>query len=213
MEKRQIKFNSLMNKNITLKVIPGHFSTSYAHVNYYIDMTSLKTRASEAEEVAKTLAKQFSDDAIIDTIVCMDGCEVIGGFLAKELSEEGILSMNSHKTIYVISPETNANGQMIFRDNNKSSIKGKHILVLVASVTTGSTVCKCLECLQYYGGIVQGVSAIFSVVDKVDAVKINSIFTEKDITGYKNYDINDCPFCKNNEKVEAIINGYGYIKI
>ena len=32
-----------------LKVTPGHFATNHAHINYYIDMTTLKTRLSEAK--------------------------------------------------------------------------------------------------------------------------------------------------------------------
>lgn len=213
MESREVKFYAPMNNKIALKVIPGHFATSYSHINYYIDMTSIKTRQNEAAEVAKTLAQNFNNDVIIDTIVCMDGCEVIGGFLAWELSNAGILSMNDHKTIYIISPEYNSNGQMIFRENNQPAILGKHILLLVASVTTGSTVSKSLECIQYYGGRTQGIAAIFSVIDKIDGVRIDTIFKEKDIPGYKNYNITDCPFCKSGQKVEAIVNGYGYVKL
>lgn len=213
MDSRAVKFYAPMNNNIAIKVIPGHFATSYSHINYYIDMTSLKTRQNEAEETAKTLAQHYANDVIIDTIVCMDGCEVIGGFLARELSEAGILSMNAHKTIYIISPEYNSNGQMIFRENNQPAILGKHILLLVASVTTGSTIRRCLESISYYGGVVQGVAALFSVLDKVDGIKIDSLFKEKNIPGYKNYDINECPFCKSSQKVEAIVNGYGYVKL
>lgn len=213
MDSRAVKFYAPMNNNIAIKVIPGHFATSYSHINYYIDMTSLKTRQNEAEETAKTLAQNYANDVIIDTIVCMDGCEVIGGFLARELSEAGILSMNAHKTIYIISPEYNSNGQMIFRENNQPAILGKHVLLLVASVTTGSTIRRCLESISYYGGVVQGVAALFSVLDKVDGIKIDSLFKEKNIPGYMNYDINECPFCKSSQKVEAIVNGYGYVKL
>lgn len=202
-----------MNNKIALKVTPGHFATSYSHINYYIDMTSLKTRQNEALEVAKTIAQRYGNDLIVDTIVCMDGCEVIGGFLAQELSAAGILNMNAHKTIYIISPEYNANGQMIFRENNQPAILGKHVLLLVASVTTGSTVQKSLECIRYYGGNVQGVAAIFSVLKETEGVAINSLFREKDIPGYANYSIGECPFCNDKQKVEAIVNGYGYVKL
>lgn len=71
-------------------------------------------------------------DKPIDTIVCLDGCEVIGAFLASELSRSGVLSTNAHKTIYVVTPEFNSNGQMIFRDNLKPEIYGKNVLLLLA---------------------------------------------------------------------------------
>ncbi len=213
MENRIIKFNASMNNNITLRVVPGHFATSYSHINYYIDMTSLKTRQKEAAEVAKSISRSYGDAVVIDTIVCMDGCEVIGAFLAQELSSAGILNMNAHKTIYIISPEYNSNGQMIFRTNNQPALLGKHVLLLVASVTTGSTVRKSLESIQYYGGKIQGIASIFSVLDKIENVTVNTIFKEKDIPGYKNYAIGDCPFCKTGQKVEAIVNGHGYVKL
>lgn len=213
MESRAIRIYSPVNNKITLKIIPGHFATSYSHVNFYIDLTSMKTRQNEALEAAKVMAGQINSNTIVDTIVCMDGCEVIGGFLAQELSEAGILSMNEHKTIYIISPEFNTNGQLIFRDNNQSAIFGKHILLLVASVTTGNTVRKSLECINYYGGKIQGINAIFSSVNTIDDISVSSIFKAEDIPEYKNYSISNCPFCKQHNRIEAIVNGYGYSKL
>ena len=52
-----------------------------------------------------------------------------------------------------------------FRDNIQPMIRGKHVLILMASVTTGITIRKIAECIQYYNGIAAGVSAIFSAVD------------------------------------------------
>jgi orotate phosphoribosyltransferase len=173
----------------------------------------MKTRQNEATEAAKEMAKQIDNNLIVDTIICMDGCEVIGSFLAQELSIAGILSMNAHKTIYIITPEFTTNRQMIFRDNNQPAVFGKNILLLVASVTTGNTVSKSLECIQYYGGKIQGINAIFSAVDEIDGIPIKTIFKDKDIPDYKNYSINECPFCKQNQKIEAIVNSYGYTKI
>jgi len=191
MESRSVKIRSLQNSNVALKIIPG---------------------LNEAMETALTMAKQYDSDLVVDTIVCMDGCEVIGGFLAHEFSRKGILSMNAHKTFYVISPEYN-NGQLFFRENNLAAVSGKHILLLVASVTTGNTVRKSLECIKYYGGMIQGISAIFSVVDKIEDIGIHTIFKHKDIPEYNTYQTEFCPFCKENHKIEAIINGYGYTRL
>jgi orotate phosphoribosyltransferase len=213
MENRVAKIYSMNNTKVALKVIPGHFATSNAHVNYYVDMTSLKTRQSEAAEVAKAIAEKYITNVVIDTIVCMDGCEVIGGFLAQELTKAGILNMNAHKTMYIITPEFNANGQLIFRENNQPAVSGKHVLLLIASVNTGKTVRRSLDCIKYYGGIAQGVSTIFTTIDQIDGLPVHSIFTKKDISGYHAYKIDECPFCKSGQKIEAIVNGYGYSKL
>lgn len=213
MDYNALKIYSNKNNKIALKIIPGHFATTYSHVNYYIDVNSLKTRQSEALEVAKVLEQLNPTDIIVDTIVCMDGCEIIGGFLAEEFSKAGILSMNKHKTIYIISPEYNSYGQLVFRENNQPAIMDKHVLLLVAFATTGTTIQKSIECIKYYGGKVQSVNAIFSATDEIDGHKINSIFKQKDFPGYNTYNVSDCPFCKQKLKIDAIINSYGYTKL
>lgn len=213
METRAIKISAPMNKKIHLKVMPGHFATSSSHINLYIDLTTTKTRQSEAAEAAGVIANQYINNVVVDTIVCLDGCEVIGAFLAQALSKAGIRSMNAHQTIYIITPEYNTNGQMILRQNNQSAVYGKHVLLLAASITTGDTIRKSIGCIQYYGGIMQGISAIFSAVDEIDGMKVNSIFKAKDLPDYKSYDINECPLCKAKQRLEAIVDSYGYIKL
>ena len=73
MEQRAKKVTAQKNTKFACKVIPGHFATNHSHVNYYIDMTTLKTRHSEASAIAAEMAKEYSYSTIVDTIVCMDG--------------------------------------------------------------------------------------------------------------------------------------------
>ena len=149
----------------------------------------------------------------MDTIVCMDGCEVIGAYLAQSLTNAGIMSLNMHKTIYVVTPESRADGQLIFRDNMQFMIQGKHVILLTANATTGQTVKRALECIQYYGGKIEGISAIFSAVSSKENVEVNSIFGPKDLEDYESYEVSKCPQCKARIKVDAIVNSYGYSKI
>lgn len=196
--------------SLPIKIMPGHFATNHAHVNYYMDLTTMKTRLSEAQEIARNLAELYMFDTIVDTIVCMEGTEVIGAFLAEELTKAGFLSMNAHKTIYIITPEYNSNSQIIFRDNNLPMIRDKNVTLLTASVTTGLTLNKGIESIQYYGGILQGISAIFSALDEVDGVPVHAVFGKKDIPEYQYYDYRDCPFCKKGIKLDALVNPFGY---
>ncbi len=39
-----IKIRSKVHPNVTLKAIPGHFVTPNSHVNYFLYMTTLKSR-------------------------------------------------------------------------------------------------------------------------------------------------------------------------
>lgn len=209
LEERMVKIRT-MGCSVPLKVVPGHFATNHSHINYYIDMTTLKTRQSEAKAIALSFATKYSAIDIVDTIVCMDGCEVIGSYLAETLSTLGVGSMNQHQTMYIVSPEYNNYGQMIFRDNIQPMIQGKNVLLLLASATTGKTINRCVECLDYYGGKVAGIAAIFSAVDQVGEYQVDSIFKESDIPEYRAYTYSECPFCEKNQKLDALVNSFGY---
>lgn len=213
MENRIVKFPSRESNLLALHAIPGHFATSHSHINYYVDVTSIKTRRSEAKEAAKVLYSKLPRHKYIDTIVCMDGTEMIGAFLSEQIENAGILSTNRHETLYVVSPEVNNNNQIIFRDNNKSAVEGKHVVLLLATTTTGETIKRALECIRYYGGTVEAVESIFSTVDHVDGVEVERLFGTNEVLNYEAYSVSDCPFCKKGHRIEAMVNGYGYSKL
>ena len=101
----------------------------------------------------------------------------------------------------------------MFRDNFRPILKNENILLLMASVTTGLTVQQGAECIAYYGGRLCGVSAIFSALDRVDDVHIHSLYHVNDLPGYDSHISSQCPACRRGEKLEAIINGFGYFKL
>lgn len=213
MESRMFKIYARNDERIQLKIFPGHFATPQSHITHFLDMTTMKARCSEAQRIARALSVNYETSIPIDTIICMDGLEVVGAYLAEELTQAGVLSMNAHQTIYVTSPEYNSVGQMIFRENVQMMIQGKNILILNGSVTTGETLIRAIESILYYGGKIRGIAAIFSAVSKIAEMPVHSIFTQKDIPDYGTYKINDCPMCKKQQKIDAIVNSYGYAKI
>ena len=73
-------------QDLVLRVAKGHFATSHSHINYYIDVTMQKTRLSEARAVALELVSSYTHTTIVDTILCLDGTEVIGACMASELT-------------------------------------------------------------------------------------------------------------------------------
>lgn len=213
MESRTFKIPAKCNKNIQLKAIRGHFATNHSHINYYLDMTPIKYRHKEAQLVAKEMVKKYSNSKAIDTIVCLDGCEVIGAYLAEELTSAGIMSLNSYEAVNVVTPEFSSTGQMIFRDNIEPMIVDKHIILLLASATTGKTIQQSLDGIRYYGGIVEGVSALFSAVSEIEGIEVDTIYTNESVGDYETYRPGDCPFCNAQRKLDAIVNSFGYSKI
>ena len=205
-----IKIPLKENPNVILKAIPGHFVTPNSHVNFYLDMTTIKSRLSEASATAEELSKQIDPSTIVDTIVCMDGCEIIGAYLAEELTKAGIISINYHKTIYITTPEVASTGQFLFRDNIQPMIKGKNVLLLMASATTGQTIVKATQALTYYGAKISGISSVFSAANSSMGIPIKSLFTIKDIPEYKAYDPDGCSMCREKKTIDAFANAFGY---
>ena len=194
---------------VSIGIMPGHFATNHSHVNFYVDMTSIKTSCKMAEEAAQELAAAVSG-TYIDTIVCLEGTEILAAFLARYLSQSGI---NKGSDISLVTPETNSVNQMIFRDNVQKKIWGKKVLVLVSSASTGKSINRAYECMRYYNGQLVGIAAIFSAIDEVNGIKVNAIFTEEDLPHYVNYLPGECPMCANGMKVDALINSFGYSKL
>lgn len=195
---------------VPLRVMRGHFATNHSHINYYIDITFNKTRLSEAKDCARELVSHFINNTPVDTILCLDGTAVLGAWVADELTKTGFMTINAHHTIYVVEPERSANSLLILRDNIQQMIRNKHVLVLMASCTTGVTAKRAIEAISYYGGHVAGVAALYRAVDEVEGYPVRSIYSISDIPDYESYDYRDCPYCKKGIKLDALVNSYGY---
>ena len=180
--------------NLFLRVAKGHFATSHSHINYYIDVTTQKSRLSEAKAVAKELVAAYQHSTIVDTVLCLDGTQVIGTCLANELTKDGFANMN----------------QIILRDNLAPMVKGKHVLILSASITTGYTVQAAVEAVNYYGGTVAGLSAIFATTHECMGYEVTSIFDPASLPDYASFDSRDCPLCKAGQHIDALVNSFGY---
>lgn len=200
--------------NLYLRVAKGHFATNHSHSNYYIDVAAQKSRLSEAVAVAQELCKNSKYKVnIVDTILCLDGTEVIGTCLADELTKNHWMNINAHQTIYVVTPEMTSGSQLMFRDNIVPMIKGKHILVLAVSVATGGTAKAAIEAVKYYGGEVVGIASIFATASECAGYTVNSVFNPNDLPGYFAAPSHECPLCKEGKKLDALINCHGFSKL
>ena len=206
-------FNISLSKNplISIKVIPGHFTTSNIHISHYLDMSRLKSNSQIARDVGREMAIPYLSSTIVNTIVCMESTVVIGAYLAQELFEYGPSVVNSGGDIHVVAPLSNINGKLIFQESSLGWISNQNIILLVASISSSRTVNSALECLEYYGGRVVGISALF--VATPNTRKVNALFTAGDIPDYRMFSPGECEICKAGQKLDAIISSEGYTKI
>ncbi len=208
-----LQIKSPLNTKLEVTAYQGHFATRHSHNSHYIDITRMKHEHFMAREAAMTIAQRYAYTKAIDTIVCTDGSEVIGAFLAYHLAKKDRFNVNIDKNIDVITPEYDSNGQMIFRDNLAPMVTGRSVLLLISTVNSGKTIRRMLECVEYYGATVQGIAAVFSTVDSVDGVPVYSLFTPGDIPGYTTSLPKECPMCKAGRKIEALANSYGLSRL
>ena len=157
---------------------------------------------------------RYSVDTPVDSIICLDGTQVIGTYLAEELTQAGILSYNAHRTIYVISPELAPTGQIIFRDNMAQlALRNKYVLLMLGSLTTGNSLRSIAASMTYYGAKISGACAIFSAVEDVDGLPVTAAFHPDDLPEYSSYKPNECPLCKQGVPIDAIVNSFGYSEL
>lgn len=213
MERRLRVIKALRYPDISIEIIPGHFATRHSHINYYVDLIKVTCHQKMAKAAGQALASQYASVTPVDSIVCLDGGEVVAAFMAASLSRKDSHSVNEGSDISIVTPETNSAGQLILRDNTQNMIKDKSVMLLVAKATTGKTLNQAIDYIQYYGGRVSSICALFSAIKQVEGIPVNALFTTDDIPGYETYEPDDCPGCKEGKKIDALVNNYGYSKI
>jgi orotate phosphoribosyltransferase len=213
MENKSFRVSLKKNRSVSIKAIPGHFTTSNSHINYYLDVNELKFNAATARDAARELAIPYMTSALVDTIVCMERTDVIGAYLAEELLREGTASMNTGRDIHVVSPSSISDGKFIFKDNVVDWIADRNIILLVNSISSGRTVNSGLECVSYYGGNIIGISSLFMALPCSLEPMPYSLFTSDDIPEYKIYKPNQCELCQKGRKLDALISSEGYTRL
>ena len=194
---------------LRLNIYRGHFATSHAHMNYYIDIASNKARLKEARAIAEVLGDYYRTSAVVDTILCLDNTEVIGACLAEILTAADLFSVNSGRDIYVLTPEYVSGSQLFFRDNTAPMIRGRSVLILAASVVTGYTAESAAEAIRYFDGRTAGICSIFAKIPECLGLPVHSVFNTKDLPDYMSGPAVTCPMCKRGEKITALVNSFG----
>ncbi|MCL2768202.1 MAG: hypothetical protein FWE49_05710 [Synergistaceae bacterium] len=213
MEDKAYTISLEKNPLISMKVIPGHFTTSNAHISHYLDVSRLKCNSMIARDVARELALPYKTTTMVDTIVCMERTEVIGAYLAEELRQSGVSVINEGHEIYVTTPISNNIGNLSFQSSMIKHITNKDIILLTASVSSGRTLDSALDCIAYYRGRIAGISALFLAQLERLEQGINALFTSDDIPEYKMFSSRKCEMCQAGQALDALISTEGYTKI
>jgi len=213
MENKAFNVSLEKNPSISMKVIPGHFTTSNAHISHYLDVSSLKSNSMIAQDVARELVRPYLSNTLVDTIVCMERTEVIGAYLAEELRRSGVLVLNEGNEIHVVTPISNNIGNLSFQSSMVKHITNRNIILLTASISSGHTLDSALDCIDYYRGRIAGISALFlASLDRLEQ-GVHALFTSMDIPEYKMFSSRKCEMCQSGQPLDALVSTEGYTKI
>ena len=204
---------SKKNPKISVQIVHGHFATSNAHRSHYIDIFDIKSSSSVAKHAAKELAAPYTYKTLVEVIVFMDGTEVLAAYMADELLQAGLGVMNEGSEIYIVTPMVRADGRFIFHQSVQEKIVDKNVLLISASISTGATINSIMECFDYYGCKLVGISSVFTAVPSVNGQVINSLFTNYDIPDFKFYSPSECVMCKEGHELDAVFNSEGFTKL
>ena len=209
------RFYELLNiGGVPLVAAKGHFATRNSHIKYFIEVTAQKYSVKGAEAVASQLSNRLRTMLEVDSILCMDGTSVIGMALGQQLTRYGGRSLSEGKdNLYIIKGELNSSGKLIFRDNARFMLEGKRVLILMCSMTTGTTALLGRQSVEYYGGQVVGIASIYAAMSELDGLPVISVFDCNTLEDYSSYAPSQCPMCRRGEKIDAIVNTYGFSKI
>lgn len=208
------KLTSQRNDRVFIHVVPGHFVSANSHINYYVGTSDAKHNHDVAVDTAMLLSEFYNTNNVdVDTVLCLYETQVLGAYLAHELARPNMLSPNPNQNVYVVGAEYDSNGNLIFRDNLRRMISEKNVVILISCITSGKTVERAMESVQYYGGNVAGVASIFSAAESIRGVQVNTIFNKSDIPHYSSYPAHSCPYCAKGVPVVAIANSYGYSEL
>ena len=213
MEKKSFTLSLAKNPLINMKVIPGHFTTSSSHMTHYLDVSCLKSNTLVARDVAREFVIPYISSTPVDAIVCMDRMEVIGAYLAEELTQGSTAAVNAGGEIFVAAPISNDMGSLSFQSSMINRIAGKNILLLAASISSSRTLDSAIDCISYYGGKIVGISALFMVAQASPEQNTHALFTSEDIPGYNAFSARNCEMCRLGKKLDALISSEGYTKI
>ena len=134
------------------------------------------------------------------------GYEIIG----VDVNAEVITAINQGREVFVVKPMNNVNRQLTFQSNLQKLITDQRVLLLVTSISSGSTLKSAQEVLNYYGANLVGVSSLFNAMPDSQEQDINTLFTQDDVSNYRMYKASDCELCKAGRKLDAIIIQGGY---
>lgn len=170
----------------------GHFvGVSGRHLDAYITKDALLPHTFEVSKIARIIAKKTINSKI-DAVVG----PAIGGIVLSQWVAHHLSRLQKKKIFSFYTEKTSDGGQVLTRGYDEK-VKGKNLLVVEDTVTTGGSAMKVVNAVKQAGGKVVKVI----VITNRDPKQVNSKSLGVPLASLcdlplVSYDPKDCPMCK-----------------
>ena len=170
----------------------GHFvGVSGKHLDTYITKDALLPYTSEVSKIAKHLAKK-AKNLKVDAVVG----PALGGIVLSQWVAHHLSRISGREVLSFYTEKTADAGQIFTRDYD-AKIKGKKVLVVEDTVTTGGSAMKVAQAVTQAGGNIVKVLVITNRDPKnINTKSLGVSFAALCDLPLASYDPNDCPMCK-----------------
>jgi len=165
--------------------------TSGRHMPSYINKDALLPYTKYVSEIGKLFALKFKNkniEVVVSPAVAGIPFSQWTAYHLSKISNREILSAFTEKT-----PEN----EQVFKRGYDALVRGKRVLVVEDSTTTGSSVKKVIDSVKKAGGKIVAVSVMINRDPKlVNSKTIGAPFFSLEIFKIPSYDEKKCPLCK-----------------
>ena len=181
-----------------------HFvGVSGLHFDTYINKDALLPHTQEVSAVCELFAQKYKD-ASIDVVAA----PALGGIILSQWTAYHLSQLTGREVLGVYTEKT-ADKDQIFTRGYDTYVKGKRVLVIEDSATTGESVMKVVRAVQDAGGEVVEVCVMVNRdPEHVNARTLGIPFSSLVEFPVVSYSAQDCPLCKSGVPVNTTI-GHG----
>ncbi|MDD2955337.1 MAG: hypothetical protein PHD67_03355 [Oscillospiraceae bacterium] len=176
-----------------LTVTREHAAEPGCHMNRRVGTAGLRHSGKLAREAARLLAAPYQAGALVELILCEQGCEVVGSFLACELSGGNALSLNRGCDIRVAAFRWEEERPVLLEPE---PLSGQSVLLLADRLFPPDKALCCAQWAAAQEAALSGVCALFGTPGKVGWRRVHCLFSAVEVPGFHFWPEEECPLCR-----------------
>ena len=170
----------------------GHFvGVSGRHMDAYVNKDAFLPHTSEVSKIGKLFAEKFKNKKIEIVIA-----PAVGGIPFSQWTAYHLSKIEGREVLSVFTEKTSEDGQILKRGYD-SLVKGRRVLIVEDTVTSGSSIKKVIKAVKDAGGKIFSVCIMTNRDPKiVNAKNIGVPISALAELNIPSYESDKCPLCK-----------------